>query len=100
MAAGNRYESGKPSDIVKHYKDGSGVLCGRKNIGYSSSDASDITCKNCLKKLNAIPINYLKAYEYLDALNDQVQEHGEIKIGKDHFYWSTIAELYKDKKTK
>lgn len=37
---------------------------------------------------------YKKAYEYLSNLNDQVREHGEIKIGKDHYYWPIISELF------
>ena len=37
------------------------------------------------------------AFEYLKAINDQVQEHGEIKIGKDHYYYPLIAEVYAKK---
>lgn len=51
------------------------------------------------KEQESIPEKYKKAYEYLSNLNEQVQEHGEIKMGKNHFYWSIIAELFKDKKT-
>lgn len=52
MAAGNRNKTGKPTDIVRHYKTNEDVaLCGRKSCGYSSDDLTDVTCKTCLKKL-------------------------------------------------
>lgn len=53
MAAGDRYSSGKPKDLVRHIwanNDSGLTLCGRKNIGYASTDWSDVTCLICLKK--------------------------------------------------
>jgi hypothetical protein len=67
MAAGDRNENGKPTDIVRHIwgnnqvKVGTGLrtrmvwdgktVCGRSDVGYASDgDWNDVTCINCLKK--------------------------------------------------
>lgn len=65
MAAGDRNKSGKPTDIVRHFwapiteeRDRfneriSKTMCGRKDVGYCSSDVEDVTCLRCLSKIKA-----------------------------------------------
>lgn len=54
MSAGDRNKSGKPSDIVRHFKylNHENTICGRFYVGYATNDIADITCLVCLKILN------------------------------------------------
>lgn len=49
MAAGDRSKSGKATDIVSHFGTWEFAFCGRKNVGYATTDWNDVTCKSCLK---------------------------------------------------
>lgn len=62
MAAGERYQNGKPKDIVKHAQSGldpNVIVCGQKNYGYSTDDWSDVTCLKCLRRRRTAVKNIL-----------------------------------------
>lgn len=60
MAAGERYISGKPKDIVKHFGNHDKSLCGRRSPGYATMDEADVTCKDCQTLIKNKTKGYLK----------------------------------------
>lgn len=53
MATGDRNKKGKPTDIVRHFAfvDGQIPVCDNLRYGYSTNVYSEVTCKNCLKRI-------------------------------------------------
>ena len=53
MSAGDRNKTGKPTDIVCHFKypNREITLCGRNHVLYATNDITDISCLSCLKIL-------------------------------------------------
>ena len=54
MAAGDRYNNGKPKDIVRHFKllkSPNMSFCGINNSYYLTMSEKDVTCLRCLTKI-------------------------------------------------
>ncbi len=56
MAQSDRNEKGKPTDFVAHFVANLEVYprvtaCNKKDPGYATEQASDVSCLRCLKKM-------------------------------------------------
>lgn len=71
MAAGDRYENGKPKDVVRHarkggqHPEGRESMCGRKDPDYVTDDMTDITCLKCIQRRRKAVENILSKAIFL-----------------------------------